>query len=268
MMKVIAKITTILLTLCIATNAVAESNSAIDSLVNCATATDVQCRQVVNTAKASTKLVKQLEALVAKEIVQHITIVDSKDLPKIRGVTLSASFSGKIIYIDAAMLDLLRKGEEAIVESAPNFIPNNLVFILGHLAYHAEHEQEMKQFEDQWRNNLKENMRTASQKAPFDATQMLLDSQAKHLQEEATAYLYGWNIMLDATAEKLHVNSLDIMQVNQLLHNFRYRTYILKAMSVQPTHIVIGADGHIELNQQNVAAMAEALKRSNLADFQ
>ena len=267
-MKVAAKITTILLTLCIATNAVAESNSAIDSLVNCATATDVQCRQVVNAVQASIKLGKQLEALTTKGIVQHIAIIDSKDLPKIRGVALSASFSGKTIYIDAAMLDLLRKGEETIAESDPNFIPNNLTFILGHLAYHAEHEQEMKQFEDQWRNNLKENMRTATQKTPFDATQMLIESQAKHLQEEAAAYLYGWNIMLDAMAEKLHVNSLDIMQVNQLLHNFRYRMYILKAMSVQPTPVAIGADGHIELNQQNVVAMAEALKRSNLADFQ
>lgn len=268
MMEVMTKITAFLFTLCIATSAAAENSSTIEYLVNCTAATDVRCGQVINAAKASIRLRGQLEALAAKGIVQRITIVDTQDIPKIRGVAFSAAFAGKTIYIENAMLDQLRKGENAIARNTTSLIPNNLVFVLSHLAYHAEHEQEMRQFEEQRRSEMEEKMRTASKKIPFDATQMLIDSQAKHLQEEAAAYLYAWNIMLDAAAEELQTNSLDIMQVNQLLRNFRYRMYILKAMSVQPIHIAIGADGHIELNQQNVAAMAEALRTSNVADFQ
>lgn len=125
------------------------------------------------------------------------------------------------------MKRLLDNKETPIHEHA-QFLPNNTVYMLGHLAYH-----------------LASGM-------PDPAKNGRQDYVNKMLTIEAGAYIQGFNFVIDTAVHSNGGRALTERQRLPLLLNSLYR------MAIGKTRLT--PDGTIDLDAQNIAAVVTAIK--------
>lgn len=125
-----------------------------------------------------------------------------------------------------------------------DILPDNLVFCLGHLAYHLGAKP----------------VQVSDAANPFDFAN-------KRIAIEAAAFIQGWNDTLDAEVHANGGKELSPGQAGTLLINLRYRFAFIKAFK-QPVKLEMGQTGRIEPTQENINAVAEALKTSTITDLE
>lgn len=203
----------------------------IDKLAR--TATSQQFSQIIGAARASPRLAAQLTRLVAAGKLTEIRIVSARNSSK----PFDAWVDGSTILVTADLLKRLLDNKETPIHEHAQFLPNNTVYLLGHLAYHL----------------------AAGAPDPLKSRRMD-DYVNKMLEIEAGAYIQGFNVVIDAAVQSNGGRVLTERQQLPLLLNSRYRKAIGKTR--------LSSDGTIELSAQNIAAVVASLKESPMADIE
>lgn len=200
----------------------------IDKLAR--TASTQQFSQIIDAARASPKLATQLARLIAQGKLTELRIVPAKPA----GSLFGAWVNGSTIFVTADFLKAQLGHAESPLHARATILPNNTVYLLGHLAYHL----------------------SAGQPDPRSSARMD-EFIRKKLEIEAGAYIQGFNDVVDAAVQSNGGKPLTDRQHLLLLLNSRYDKALGKA-KLSPT-------GTIEPDAQNIAAVVGALKELPVA---
>jgi hypothetical protein len=195
--------------------------------------------QVYSSIAAAPQLVVQLNDLAQSGLLAGIDIGNVKKMN-----FLGAYLDGKRMVFTPDYLKALAQTEPAHVRPPDAIIPNNLAFVMGHLAYHMG----------------KTGPATTSFNNP------MAFAQAK-IADEAAADIQGWNDVIDAAEKENGNKQLSVPQVGFLIVSLRYRAVFMKA-SQSSQNLEYSQSGRIEPTQQNLAAMAVALSSTNIRDYE
>jgi hypothetical protein len=216
-----------------------------------ASATPEAYRQIAAAVAASSALRAQLNELTAAGSLAEIRVIPQSDLPPGKAKFFHGFTDGTRLVFSNEFLQELLKNRPFDVVNADDVPPDNTVFVLGHLAYHL-HAGEPRITRDQ----------------TTDQTAALQAFVAKRLQVEATAYIQGWNDMIDAATHANQDRPLSPRQVGQLFMNARYRFAFSQAIRSTEAPLRLLQSGAIEVNEANTRAISTVLKHSQIADVE
>jgi len=205
-------------------------------------ATHDQTQQVAGAIMASPALTQQLD--------------DLADTGKLKGIELRppvhTDTSPFPNTIDHGVIVLTR---EFLTQNATKrlfdvvikdeILPNNLVFALGGLTFHLQNEDAVA---------------AAMAKPGLDEATFL----KTHMDDDAGSFIQGWNDVIDAAINENGNKPLTIPQQGMLDLNLRYRAVLEDGGK---NTIVNAPSGKIEPTAQNVAAIEEILRHTQLLDF-
>lgn len=228
-------------------------------------ASSEQVIQISNAIAASPTLTEQLNDLAASKKITAIRVVPLESIQPAREVRFGASLNGTQVVLAVNLLTELLKNRLYDVVKPNNVLPNNTTFVIGHLIFHAKTNDEMAKFESNMKRMIEERSKTAGQ---HDYTDLLLLGQRTHIENEASAFIQGWNYVVDAATQANGGKTLTVEQVSTLLLNLRYRFPFAKALQLKEGGIQISNTGTIQMNERNTKALATALSTSPMADIQ
>lgn len=141
------------------------------------------------------------------------------------------------------------------VVAPDDILPNNMVFALGHLAFHARNVKQFAANVDAIKKASTTNMAAA--------LPLLIQLR---LQEEAQAFIQGWNDVIDAAVQQNHGVLLTGNQGGNLILNLRHRWLFLKVSEGGAN--LFSVDGHIDPSAENIEAIVGVLHNSEVIDIQ
>lgn len=213
---------------------------------------------------SSSALEAQLDALVSSDQLAHFAIGDAASQVPHRG-PFSAWFHGTTWAFSENFIAEHGKQRLYDVVQPNDILPDNLVFVLGHLAYEAKTAKEMAVGEAA----IKETMRAQIAAGNKDMTSVIRQGMALHINNQAAATIQGWNDTVDAAQHENGGRPLSPRQAASLMMNLQYRGVLIKAMQGSSgTKMLIANNGLVDMTPANVAAVSSALGTSPLFDVQ
>lgn len=227
-----------------------------------AASTAAQSTQIVTAVDASPALAAQLDALAAAGRLTDIAVVAPAAL-KAPG-PFQAYISGTRLVISSAMFALLAPQRLFDVVRPDDVLPDNLVFVLGHLAFHLDRVDAMAAAHADVARQI-----AALAKLPgaHDYTAIAKQGVQARIDDEASADIQGWNDVVDAVTAANAGRPPTAAQAASMLMNLRYRGVFFKALQ-GPDHIHLSDGGNIAPEAANIKALATALATSTLADIE
>ena len=143
--------------------------------------------------------------------------------------------------------------------------PNNLVFSLGHLAYHIQNAAAIQACGGHAKPNLAKG--DGVRHDPPDLTASVQTAVHCMLSYEARADIQGWNDMIAAAVHDHHGEALAPREIADLFMKFRY-WYLFDASMKGTTKLVLPPSGMLPDDDHNVTAIVEALGKLSVADVQ
>lgn len=225
----------------IAAEAQAQTSAKLKGLLDTLpkTASPEQAKQITEAINASPELSAQLGALVSSGKLTQIKVVPVRNW----GKPFNAVVDGATMVFAKDFLNSQSSKRLFDVVHDDDILPNNLVFCIGHLAYHLKFGEISMSGPD-----LKSFLR-------------------KMGEQEASAYIQGWNDVVDAAVISNGGKALSPRQGGQLLMNMRYRAVFLKALG-QAEKLELLSSGKIKSNQKNISSMTSAILTSQIADIE
>jgi hypothetical protein len=144
--------------------------------------------------------------------------------------------------------------------------PDNLVFSLGHLAYHVQNAAAIQACGEHAKPNSPKND-GPPHGSPVDLTASVQTVVHCMLNYEARADIQGWNDMIAAAVHDHRGEALEPREIGDLLMKFRY-WYLFNASMRGTTKIVLPLSGIILDDDHNVTAIVEAIGKLSVADVQ
>lgn len=226
-------------------------------------ATNDQYQLIAGAIGASPALTKQLTVLADSGLITELSI-DTPLYQAPRPNIFNAGISGTNWVFTSNFLKEQGTARIYDVVSKDDILPNNMVFALGHLAFHAQTAPQYKKDEEA----LKQITDSSAAMAEAARTNVILPMKRSidlRLRYEAGAFIQGWNDVYDAAVIENHGNLLSANQVGSLLLNLRNRAVFLKVMN---DHRLFSGSGQIEQTAANVDAIAAALHGSKMIDIE
>ena len=143
--------------------------------------------------------------------------------------------------------------------------PDNLVFSLGHLAYHVQNAAAIQACGEHKPNLPKSD--GDPHDPPVDLTASVQTAVHCMLNYEARADIQGWNDMIAAAVHDHHGEALAPREIADLFMKFRY-WYLFNASMKGTTKLVLPPSGILLDDDHNVTAIVEALGKLSVADVQ
>ncbi|BFI96561.1 MAG: hypothetical protein RSP_20710 [Rhodanobacter sp.] len=213
---------------------------------------------------SSPALEKQLDALVSSGRLAHFAIGDAASQVPRRG-PFSAWFQGNTWAFSGDFIAKHGKQRLYDVVQTDDILPDNLVFVLGHLAYEAKTAAAISSEEAA----IKEATRAQIAAGNNDMTSVMRQSIALHINNQAAATIQGWDDTVDAAQHENSGRPLSPRQAASLMMNLQYRGVLIKAMQGSVgSKMSIANDGMVEMTPANIAAVASVLGTSPLFDVQ
>ncbi len=216
--------------------------------------------QIATAVKESPRLSAQLNALVAAGKLSDIVV------QKGNGYVGNMPFRGALAGTQIVMTEgLLKELKPRPYSAVPGHLTDSTVFVLGHLAYHAQYDAERLAKDDAAGADL---FAHPDASGAVDATQFILQSANGAMDVEVRAFFQGWNDMVDAaTITKGEAVTLD--DVGAMLSNSNYGMYLARSM-LQPGGSLKWdpASGYLFASDKNVQTMAATLGAAPMADIQ
>lgn len=226
-------------------------------------ATNDQYQLITRAIVASPALAKQLSSLASNGLITTFSI-DTPSSGSARPSTFGAGISGTDWVFKSSFLE--EQGTARIYDVVGNddILPNNMVFALGHLAFHAQSEEQFKKDEEALKGMTNSGVvpSEAKSKGFSNPMERWIDLRLRY---EAGAFIQGWNDVYDAAALENHGNPLSANQVGSLMLNLRNRTVFLKTMK---DHKLFSGSGRIEPTAANVDAIVVVLHGSQMIDIE
>jgi hypothetical protein len=243
----------------------AASHGAIDKVLMRlqAAATPAQYQSIAAAIDASPALAAQLDGLAASGKLADVAVVLPAAL-RPPNVAFKAYASAPTLVISSALLPELVPKRLFDVVREGDILPNNLVFVLGHLASHLQHRDAMLAMDADMKRQIA-SMPAGAGTHEFGPIEK--HATAMHIENEAAAYIQGWNDVVDAARTSNAGKPLSVPQAGALLMNLRYRAVFLKAVQA-PDPIHLADSGNIEPDAHNIKALAAVLGTSELPDIE
>lgn len=221
-------------------------DAVLQKLSSSAPANDVA--RIEKAIHASPALLGQLNALASSGKLKSITVKSGEVAAVDHGADFGAAFDANGIVLSEVFLG--KQSQMAYDVRTPNeVLPNNTVFVLGHLAYHLRDAQYVEQ--------------AAHRAANEDAF------MTEVMRNEAAAFIQGWNDVVDAATVTNGNKPLSGGQAGQLMINLLYRSAFIRAMNAKVGQkLDFSKGGYIEASDRNLDAMAAALRNKPLAGLQ
>ncbi|MDT8992399.1 hypothetical protein RQP54_16115 [Curvibacter sp. APW13] len=224
-----------------------------------------QSAQISSSIAASPALTEQLNELATTRKITEIRVIPLEAIPPSQGVRFGASLHGTQLLLAANLLTELTKNRLHDVVRPNDVLPNNTTFVISHIAFHAKTSDDLAKLDSDLGRMLDERRKTSGS---HEYTDLLLLGQNKRMENEASAFIQGWNHVVDAATQTNGGKTLTAEQVVTLLLNLRYRFAFAKALQVQEGGLQISNTGMILLNERNIKALVTALSTSRMADIQ
>jgi hypothetical protein len=217
--------------------------------------------------QASPELKAQLEEIASQGLVKSFSITTIAPTgPK--HILFGAKRDGTQWLFTPEFIEQQAKKRLYDVVRPDDRLPNNMVFALGHLAFHA-HNAAMRDAE------LKPLLATGRQLAqaakngaPVDLTNYLKSTNEVLLRDEAGAFIQGWNDVVDAAEHERTQTPFTIAQMPVMLLNLRYRAPLMQAMNAHDHAVKIEKDGRLDPSPANLDAIAAALGSLKVSDLE
>lgn len=148
------------------------------------------------------------------------------------------------IVLARELLQSLKQRQYMHHSPAGTILPNQMVFVLSHLAFHLK-------------GNDKPNPRAPS--PGIFAERML--------KYEARAYIHSWNALIDWAIAQNQAKPLEVFQIGELMLQSRYRGPVNSAHQQTPK-LVMEASGHIKETESNVAALSQAIAKLPVSEIE
>jgi hypothetical protein len=225
-------------------------------------ATNDQYRLLTGAILASPALAKELSTLADNGLLTTFSI-DTPPSGSARPGTFGAGISGTDWVFKSSFLEEQGTARIYDVVDKDDILPNNMVFALGHLAFHAQREEQFKKDEEALKGTSSDAVASDAKRKDFsNPMERWIDLRLRY---EAGAFIHGWNYVYDAAVLENHTNPLSANQVGSLLLNLRNRAIFLKAMN---NNRLFSGSGRIEQTATNVDAIVVALHGSKLIDIE
>ncbi len=224
-----------------ASPAVAASASLerLQAIMDAFKGTPDQRAQLVEALNASTTLTQQLATLANAG---QLTAIDVVPPQRPAASPFASTIDRGRIVLSAALLTQVVKRRLIDVKIPDEILPNNLVFVLGGLAYHLERPP------------------------PTPQANMTPAAFAKaRVEQDARAFIQGWNDVTEAAVRENGNRPLNVQQQGALLANLRYRAVLLD--TTEQNKVAFAPSGMIGPTDQNVAAVAAIAGRTTVLDF-
>jgi len=218
----------------------AAMKSILHELKGMASPDDFQ--QISDAIALSETLQRELNELAGKNQFTGFSILPREQLTDPETKIFGGFTQGSKIVFASEFLKELKKVHHVFPNS--DFLPNNTVFVLSHLLYHIRNPVD-----------------------PFEYTSRDTFVEAK-LNTEASAFIHAWNTMLQVAERSNNAKPLSMPQYMTLLMNARYRFALLKAMEQKNLPLEFSPSGSVEINDENIRAVAAALRKSTVADIE
>jgi hypothetical protein len=154
---------------------------------------------------------------------------------------------GKMVFMPV-FLQNVAANQPWDVRQPDSIAPNNMVFVLGHLAAHIK----------------------APPPVPKEGRGDLLSmgsSLFDRLAGESSADIQGWNDVVDAATQQNGGKPPTGQQTAYLLMSLRYRAVFFNSLKNAKQKVAVAPSGRIEPTQDNINALMAALAITNLFDF-
>ena len=217
-------------------------------------------QMVADAVQSSPRLTAQLNALVASGQLSDIVVQKGND--RVYGTNFRGAVVAKQIIVTEGLLRDVKPRPYAM---APGHIADSTVFVLGHLAYHAQHDADQKAKNDAAGADL---FAHPAADGSVDATQFILQMTNGDLDLESRAFFQGWNDMVDA-ATITKGQAVTLEDVGEMLTNTNYGMWLARSM-MQPGGSLKWdpASGYLFASDYNVKTMIATLRDEPVADIQ
>jgi len=186
----------------------------------------------------SPQLVKQLNSLAQSGTLKKMEISDTL----INGL-FGANFKGDTMTFVPSFIDVVAGTPPWDVRSSDSIAPNNLTFVIGHLASHAANPR------------------------PSRANTSVANFTKTMIKAEAVADLDAWNDVIDAAEKENSGKQLNNGQIVYILMSLRYRAPFRTGLK-QTNKLEFMPSGKFELNSTNIDALNAALDKTSIFDFE
>lgn len=214
-----------------AVNAVIKSNQAS---LNTQSADRVS--QAVGCSKS---LLSDLSSMIQTGALKEINI----------SATPSGSFQGyttnQSVLLTEQLMSVLSEAKHSVYQSDQQVSVNQAAFVLSYLAY---------------------RLRTADSVSMSNFANPFAFSQA-NMRNISTAFLTGWNSMVECATNRNAEKTLTVGQVGELLFRARYKSALMLPRNHRLASKFFTESGKINLSQENIDAVAEVLSNSRVADI-
>lgn len=183
--------------------------------------------QIADALVASPALMRQLAS---EAEAGRLTGIEVGPPHRLSGAPFAAMAGRKRLVLGADFLMQVAKRRMFQMAYADDILPNNLVFVLGSLAFYLQSQ-----------------------------------SSASNLERDARACIQGWNDVMEVAVRENGDKPLSPQQHAMLLLNLRYRTVFMG--SAKGGKVKWSSSGTLEPTDENVAVIAETLKNAKLLDF-
>ncbi len=199
-------------------------------------------RQIADAIAGSSLLRSEMSKAAEANVLRGIEVAPNGTRGGMPPVFSAFTSDRKIIMTDEFLTAL--RNNRLFDVGQPEMLPNNTVFTLAHLLYHLNNPVDIRKF-----RNPEEAMKGG-------------------VGNEAAAFIYGWNIMLNAAERANNNQRLSTGQVGQLLMNFRYRAVFFGGINHKQAPLKFESSGEIKPNSNNINAIAIPLGNSRLYDIE
>jgi hypothetical protein len=217
---------------------------------------------VISAIKSSPRLVEQLNDLAAAGLLKGLALAPSG------AGRFQASHQGGVINLTPQFIDNQTPAGGGDEAGRSEIGERDIVFILGYMASKLRTAQDMAAAEAKMIADFRVLVATTPKGRNPDVTELLKHSQETHLQDEARAYLEGWNDELDSamTAKGSWLNPAEAFQLLKESRN----THVVLEAALLPPDDRLTPIGTLQFlpDEHNRRAVVSVLMHANVPDFQ
>ncbi|HLO92952.1 MAG TPA: hypothetical protein VK195_01440, partial [Burkholderiaceae bacterium] len=200
--------------------------------------------QIAAAVEASAQLRGRMEDLLSRGRFKGFVVLPKAQLIAGKGGRFGGYVDDSKIVLSSEFLTQLKRSRYFDVVESDDVPPNNTTFALAHLLHHLEHPK------------------------PAPLGMPILAFLQASMQQEASAFIVGWNAMLEAAETSNGGRPLNSRQQAQLLLNTRYAFALHLGMQNKAQELKFDERGAIELNEANITAIATPLPKAPMADIE
>lgn len=199
---------------------------------------------------ASPALRGQLVALAHRNQLQAIRLGEAAGPDGAPGGPFGGYLKGEDIVLTPQLLEAAKQNRLMDTTIPDEIWPNNLVFVLGRLAYHAANPAGL---------HPDKGPHPPATRDGYISLRLL---------DVAHADIQGWNDVVDAARQANHGKKLTVPQIGSLLMNLRYRAAFLAAQELQDAPPLDIPNTGIIAGDASVSAIAQTLRGLPLDDVE